>query len=329
MKKRSLLYFSLLIITFILLEAHLAGSLNIRVLGDVSNSKYLFDNVITKKNYTEFKYKEGKDISFILSLDSQKYIKSITVYFLKDHSPRSYDVEFSHDLFKWKKINTKKSIKGFNSDINKVEYPTYNSAARFIRLNFKSIKNKTIRISEIKIEINNKIKVNKAKIEVLKKYDHSVRLKFKTDVETMSIFKYGESISSLRDGPVVISYSSENIVNITGLLKGTEYYILGIAKDCNGNMKYSSAVRVKTTGNPLPLIKGIKAVDIQHNGFSLDFKSNVDTKYDIYYGYSTGNLKKMSYSRFRGEHRVDFKDLKPETSFFYKVVIIDKYKNKK
>ncbi len=329
MKKKALYTALAFILLLIIFNIHAAKSLNIKVLGDISGSKSLFDNIIDKKNYTEFEYKKGRDPGCILSLDNHRYIKKIMIYYIKDYSPKNTIIEFSPDLFHWNKAEPKKRFKKIDSNIRMVEYSIYNKAARFIRLIFQNNDKKDIRISEIKIEINDKLKVNKAELKVLNRYEHSVKLKLRTDIEAMSLFKYGLSLNSLHDGPVLVNYSTENVVNITGLLKGTEYYIIGIAKDCNENVKYSSPIKVKTKGIPLPLITRIKAGNIKHDSFILDFTGNIETKYDIYFGYSGKSLKKKKYLNFNKDHRIEFKDLKPETLFYYKIEIIDKFNNKK
>ena len=329
LNKKALYSVLVFILLLIIIKIHTAKPLNIKVLGDISGSKSLFDNIIDKKNYIEFKYKKGRDPGCILSLDNHRYIKKVTIYYIKEYLPKDTIIEFSPDLFRWNKVEPKKRFKKIDSNIRMVEYSTYNKAARFIRLSFKNNDKKDIRISEIKIEINDKLKVSKSELKVLNRYEYSIKLKLRTDIEAISLFKYGLSLNSLHDGPVLVNYSTGNVVNITGLLKGTEYYIMGIAKDCNGNLKYSSPIKVKTKGIPLPLIIRIKAGNIKHNSFILDFTSNIETKYDIYYGYSGKSLKKKSYLKFKKDHRAEFKDLKPETLFYYKAEIIDKFNNKK
>lgn len=298
------------------------------VLGNIKNSVLLYDNIIEPSNFSLFKYQKKKNTYFILELSQNKYIEWIKIYFTDNSNPEAVKIEFSQNLFTWETVAVTKKFQRYKSSIKLANIFCYNRAAKFVRVNFKNSQNKAIKISEIQIEINNKLKVSSAKLEALEIGKYKVKLKVTSDIATSLFIKYGEALDSLIDGPSTLEYRKQNIINITGLLRGTEYYFVGIVKDCNDNIKYTEPIKFKTRGIPLPRIKNVKIKEIGSKFISINFDSNVETKYNIFFGYSYDKLHKAAYRKFSQKHSVILKNLKPETLIYYQIEIIDKSGNR-
>lgn len=300
-----------------------------RVLGNVKNSALLTDSIIKPSNFSVFKYKKKKNTFFIVELSQSKYIKRIKIYFVENSNPESVKLEFSQNLFVWETAGSTKRFQKYKSSIKLADIFSYNRVANFVKINFKNPEDKEIKISEIQIEINNKLKVSSARLKALEIGKYKVKLKVISDIATSVFIKYGESLDTLIDGPTTVEFQKQNIINLTGLLRGTEYYIVGIVKDCNNNIRYTEPLKIKTRGIPLPLIKKVKIKEIKNDYIIIDFYSNVETKYNIFFGYSYNKLRKATYKKFSQQHRFILKNLKPETLVYYQIEIIDKFGNKK
>ena len=300
-----------------------------KILGNIYQANYLTDNSISDNNFAIFKFKKFKDFAFIIEIDKTSYIEELYLYFLNENIPQKIEIELSQNLFYWEKIKDPPYLIDYNPKIKLLFFKTKPTAAKFLQIKFMddNIDEKNFKISEIIVKNNDSLKVNTAQLLVENISENSVKLKTITDVDTIVNIKYGLSLENLLEGPISIEFKKENIFSIEGLLKGTDYFFLGIVQDCNNNIKYTQPLKIKTKGIPLPLIKEYKVLNTTCSQIETYFKSNIETIFNLYYGYSPDNFKKISSKKFRTEHKFILKNLKPETFVYYKIEIIDRWEN--
>jgi len=267
----------------------------INILGNIKNSKFLTDSIINVNNYGIFNYSKNNNF-LICALQDVKYINEIILYVIDNVQNLKLSVDVSQNLFKWEKVKFTIIKENYKKGIFSIKIDLKSKCARFVRISFLQDSQTMIRISEIKVDVNTLLKVKDARIKVVNVGKNWAKLKIVSDIETMCEIKYGASLNKLASGPLLLNYSKENIVTLNGLLKGTEYFVTGIIKDCNNNLKYTPVINFKTKGIPLPLFKQIKVKRITSKEVFLDFKSNIPTIYEFYCGYSKDELKKYNYS---------------------------------
>ncbi len=320
----------LLVLMTLLLFIENGISQEINILGNVKDSKLLSDNIIKKEDYGVFTYKKDVSDYFIGGLLSSAYIKSVELYFIDKKLPKEVKILFSNDLFHWESVGKGFKYVQYKDGIKKLVIDTGGKTSKFIRFIFKIAGNEAdIKISEIKVIPDKSIKVNKVELKVIEVNEYNVKIKVITDVDTISSIKYGTSLGRLSDGPVILDYAKENNINVTGFLRGTDYYIVAITRDCNGNIKYSTPLTVRTKGIPLPLINNINMLKVTSRKVEVEILCNVPVKYNVYYGYSPDKMEKASYSGFNDKHKFELNNVTPESRVYYKIEIIDKLGNSK
>lgn len=319
-----------LILIFILAQSLLSQDIVkiSKILGNIKNPEYLTDNKIGNDNFSIFNFIKAQNTSFIIEINRHIYLNSFLLFVITDTSLPKIKAEVSQDLFNWIEIPIDE-ISSKNKSLYSVKFNCNKKIAKFIRITFIEEKEQEIKISEITINPDLDIKVQSARLVLIKSDEYKITLKCITDIETLCIIRYGESLDNLIDGPLGIEYSKENTFTIPALLKGTEYYFVGIVKDCNGHIIYTPPLKAKTAGIPLPLIKDIKISKITPFEAEIDFNSNIETKYNIYFGYTLQNLKTAKFEKYRDKHKFILKNLKPESKIYYKIEVIDRFNNKK
>ncbi len=300
-----------------------------KVLGRVDNQQVLQSATINEKNPAVFSFNDSGDPSFVLMLNGPRKIKNVKVYFTKGYEPGSVTLEIGDDLFTWKKASGPISIFFLTNDgaVYGADLSGAGLTGTFLRFVFEKGHSKQLRIAGIVLRPDDVVPLSTVRLEHVKVEDHSVTLKLIADMEAVASIRYGEDINSLLEGPLMINYSKEHIITIQGLLRGTEYYFLGIGQDSLGTIKYSVPFKVRTTGVPLPLFKRIQTSGLSHDRFNLDLTFNVPVKIEVQYGYNKDKLAKKSFSKLASTRQIQIKGLVPEKMVYYRINAIDKQGN--
>ncbi len=302
-----------------------------QIIGTIKDLKPLNDNVIKKNNYIELIEFDKWPQHFIVVLGQAKYIDTIKIYWIKGFEPKDYTIEVSKNLFKWNKVGKYqfKDIKTKDGIIT-TEHKLKGRAAFFIRVIMDKAKNKTVKISEVQLFPKTKIKLSiyDTKIKNIKK--HSAIVEFNTSVPSTGYLRFGDAVHHMDQnvGMEMDIFKVHKIV-VGGLLQGTKYYYQPVVRDLNGKLVVGKVKFFKTRGIPLPKFEAVDTVEINKFSTILSWDMNVPGKCDIYFGTSQNNMKKYySTDSLEKKHKIKIKKLIPETKFYYKIVVFDKFNNK-
>jgi len=308
-------------------DAELLG--NIKALGVVDKSERLFDGVIDRNNFAELDMKDPSARTLSLLLEKTSSIRSVKIHFVEPVPSMTAVLEFSSDLFNWEKIRTVAVKSKPGKATRLVEIPAAGRTALFIRIGFKVTSSRPLKISEIQVDRDPAASVKNVRVNLVSAAENSLTVELESDADIIGSVKYGETLSSLADGPVIANYGREHQVTVAGLLKGTEYYVVGVGQDCNGNMKYSEPARFRTSGIPLPRFGSIDIAAITSGTAACSFTANVDARCSVAVGYAADSLTKYEDAAFGLKHGLFFTNLMQEKNFFFRIGIEDRLGNRK
>lgn len=320
MKMRRLLKYSVLLLFFLstLLQAN-----GYKVIGSIKDGNKLFDKNLSNKQPAVFEKSEAGRDFFIVFLNKPEYVDTVNLWMKKKYE---LEIEVSQNLFTWTKVNEEtiydKSGSAYQGHVN-----LHKQVASFVKIILPDAKSKFY-FYELQIVKATNLSVKKAKLTVLDIKEHSVRLQLDSDIASIAGIQYGLSITTLKDGPLLSDFRKHHTFDVKGLLKGTDYSFVSVVKDCNGGMKYSKPISVKTKGIPLPLIKTISVKNLSYNTSEIRFNSNVPTAYTV----SAGLDSKLEFfkksSTFSTQHVFILKDYPPMQTIFYSIEIKDSFGNR-
>ena len=168
--------------------------------------------------------------------------------------------------------------------------------------------------------------------KVLQTTSNAVALFWKTNEETNAVISYWIDSAGINKAKkkVIKKYSIDHESFVLGLKAGKKYYLKIEAKDRSGNRssKYFTVNTFNYNDKDLKLkISRIEPLSYDMNNiFSrravIDFRTNLVTKVYIKYGTTPGKYNKRSIiSKLTSlDHQIVLSDLKPETTYYYRIV---------
>lgn len=312
-----------------------SGEMNIakgkKVVGNIQNAEILTDGVIDTSRISKTEIQEGKELYTIIVLSSASYIGKISCFFIGGSEKKSeLNVFGSKDIMTWDQIIVdRKEIKVLSNDIVRVDYYLANeyNAVFFLKMVFANIK-RELQLCEIEAFSLNEKKFNFLSAKAVSVGEHLVTLAFKTDMDVIGTVNYGVTADKLIYNANFIKYDNEHNVKLSDLLKGTTYYVRISALNCFGIKNASDIIKFRTKGEPLPLITDLQIKESYKDAI-IKYDSNVNTKFDIYFGDDASNLNKVTYPVFSKMHRLKMYNLYPERDYYFQLRIMDKYGNEK
>lgn len=302
-----------------------------KVIGTFQLMAKITDGIKTPSNYAETVKRKGVENFFVVVLGQAKYINKVKLYWVKGYQPSRYKVEIGKNIFEWEK----KIIHILKNETEKggliiTTDDAGNTAGFFVKVTILEPMKYPVRISEIELFTTKKkieVKIKDFKVTDIK--EHSAVVKFETTYPTTAYVRIGESPHGLKDyGHELDIYRKHNIP-ITGLLKGTVYYIQPVAVNIDGRVIMGKVYRFKTKGIPLPRVIKFEPSKINKFNVKLTLKINVPCKIEVYLGESIKSIKKIySNKQLKDFYKLKVDGLIPETEFACKVVLIDKFGNK-
>lgn len=138
----------------------------------------------------------------------------------------------------------------------------------------------------------------------------------------------------------VNSWKSENFYYLYNLEPHTKYYLKISIKDKAGNKDSKTFllnVYEKLTNEPDMEIRNIKPLHsssqlVSYNQATITFNTSLATQVEIKYGTSANRLNKKAKSendKISTSHKITITDLKPNTTYYYKIVTTNAFNKKK
>lgn len=265
--------------------------------------------------------KTGTNV-IILQFGNLRYIKELKVY-LKDPVKIKYLNVFSSENFiEWRSIIEK-------NDLNEAVWDftiDKSQAASFIRLVI--VSETAFTISEIEV-FDVASPVNKVTdVKIINIQEKSATVKWQTRIKSQGTVLLQKKVNGIRQTLMGADFNTEHTVNLEALLKGTEYLIQVVSQSPDGTRIESPELTFRTKGIPLPDIWELKSDNIAPYSAKINFLANVPVQYEVSLGTTSNNLKNIiTQKKMKDRDSFEILGLQPETAYFYKLVIKDKFGN--
>ena len=241
----------------------------------------------------------SNDGRIMISLGSQYYLKGINLFWEETLYSPDYKVEVSIDLVNWSEINRVGQEK--KSDLGSIvdEAAADGEIGQFIRIEAQG--EKEVRLNEIEVYPALDLKPEiVSEVRLVSLAEGSVEIAWETNIATTGQIHYKiarqPAIIESGDDIIVIEKAGENInvvleglptkkhrLQLTGLLKGSEYVYWTVSKDLYRKEANSEQRILTTTGTPLPLVKSAKVGARTKDSVIIEWVTNVPTRGTINY----------------------------------------------
>ena len=159
---------------------------------------------------------------------------------------------------------------------------------------------------------------------------NAVAIQWKTNEKTKAKIYYGENKDILSKKTSYSSYREDHLKFITGLKKGTLYYLKLVAIDKKGNEAIKK-MNFRTNSSEKKLeVKNLEPSSFDRDKLNkrsatISFESTWMARSLIYYGTSPKKLRKKIYinkDKQKLNHEVLIENLEPDTIYYYKIKFI-------
>jgi len=305
------------IVFFILLYSSAFSVIKIqRVMSDLKD----FNNLVDGKYNTVAFGKKGEN-TIILQLGTVRYIKEIKTFLAERAKIKKISIFTSDNFINWGII-----LERANISESAISFEFKNTSALFIKIVIDSeseIKIREIECYEAAAPIN---KIFNIRIENIT--EDSATIKWDTAIKTEDFFVYSKKVKGSKMTIFEMDYKDKHSITLKNLLRGTDYVFNIISQSPDGTKIESKTMEFRTKGIPLPDIWELRALNITPFTARIYYRSNVPTKYEVHLGESEKSLKKIiEETKLSEEKEFDISGLNPENSYFYKLVVSDKFGN--
>lgn len=278
-------------------------------------------NMIDSNYNTYSAGKPGTNV-IILQLGNLKYIKEIKVILKEAVKLKYLNINISENFIEWRSIIENKEISGPVLDY----VLENNQVASFLRIVIVSDTDFGIKEIETYDAASPLNKVFDAKVTDIKEY--SALISWQTKIKSQGTVVFQKKVNGTKQTLMQADFRNDHALNLQNLLKGTEYLVQIVSQSPDGTRIESGEITFKTKGIPLPDIWELKGDSITPYSAKISFLANVPAQYEVSLGTSENNLKNIiSKKKLQDRDTFEILGLQPETDYFYKLVIKDKFGN--
>lgn len=264
--------------------------------------------------------KAGTNV-IILQLGNLKYIKELKIY-LKDALNLKYiNIYTSENFIEWRSIIERKDVNSATLDFT---FPDMVSS--FFRIVIVSDREFGIKEIEVFDTPAPKNKLTDVKIQDIT--ENSAIVKWQTKIKSQGTIKFKKKMKGSQESMLEADYREEHSVALKGLLKGTDYLLWVVSQSPDGTKIDSGELTFRTKGIPLPDIWELKGENITPFTAKISYLANVPAQYEVFLGTSEKNIQPViSEKKLMDKATFELLGLQPESSYFYKLVLKDKFGN--
>ncbi|MFC4098797.1 fibronectin type III domain-containing protein [Paenibacillus xanthanilyticus] len=154
----------------------------------------------------------------------------------------------------------------------------------------------------------------------------SVKLEWTTSGSATSVLRYGlDPLNLDRSATIVQDGGTLHLAYADQLKPATTYYYQVVVTDVYGSSAKSDVLKFNTTAGPLTLAN-VRAYSTDATFTKFEWTTNHSATSVLYYGIDPLNLDRKANVYDDGSHHTAYADgLKPNTTFYYQVVVTDVY----
>jgi hypothetical protein len=153
----------------------------------------------------------------------------------------------------------------------------------------------------------------------------SVKITWKTSVDTTSWIDYGTERGKYTDSTGLDQMTSDHVVSVEGLTPDTTYYYIVRGKDVNG-IEYKSAEN-SFIAVAKPIISDVKVENLTPYSADITFRTNTNTNSTVSYGATQSLGMKAGNEDMGRDHKIELKNLEDNTPYYYLIEVKDKAGN--
>lgn len=154
---------------------------------------------------------------------------------------------------------------------------------------------------------------------------HSARITWQTNEPATGQVEYGTSTTYGKLSPLTVNLQTMHEINLEGLLPGTVYHFRVHSADSQNNKAVSTNRTFTTLGdNQAPLIYNIAVEELTSTSALISWETSEPATGHINYGTSLSyGQSTPSDSSFVLQRSIKLRDLKPNSTYYFKVVSVD------
>lgn len=277
-------------------------------------------NLIDEDFNTYATGKAGTNV-VILQLGNLKYIKELKVYFKEAVKIKYFQINTSENFIEWRTIIERRDVNAATIDF------TFNDlVSSFFRIVI--VADGEFGIKEIEAYDTPAPKNKLTDIKITDITENSAVIKWQTKVKSQGTVRFMKKVNGTKESMLEADYQSGHSVNLKGLLKGTDYLVWVVSQSPDGTKIDSGELTFRTKGIPFPDIWELKGENITPFTAKIGYVANVPTQYEVQIGPDEKNLKKVIVEKkLKDRGFFELLGLQPESTYFYKLVLKDKYGN--